>query len=726
MPHLSASSVDKRLTFHQRPDLQFSTTAGGGSIATDPIAKVHHELSAEETFLLEKLRGGQGISLAELGRQYEARFAPQRIRHEEMYALLIGLHQAGLLSVDSTRQGDSLWRRHQERLSIEKLWVWTKLLAIKLPGFNPQGLLDVSAFVGKAFFSWVGLSLAILLWILACLILIGSSAPFTAELPTINELMKPSGWLSLLLVVAVLKSLHELGHALACHRFGAEVREIGCLLLMFAPCLYSDVTDCWRLSNRWHRIAITLGGVFFEITIAAMAVIIWRFTEPGWLHTTALHVVLVASLGTLLVNLNPLVRYDGYYLLSDLSETPNLWHRSRQAITRRLQALFIESNALQIQEPVWLVIYGMLSKLFLTSLLMMFGWLIIAAATYTKIEILGWVIVSMIGAGLIAPALAAGYRGWKRESMKPSVTLRKRRVALFVLALACLVYLVGFLPVPSSISAQAVVVPEEYEVVAVSHAGRLLKALPEGSQVNQGDALVWLADPELEKQLAITKALYEHSLLEIHLLESQRAIDPKLAAKLPTAKARLQSVEQRLTELRSEIEKLTLHADRDGMLIGSNFFQQATSEGEIDVLNSKHRGAWLEVGTIAAMIIDPKSVEVQLSVPDHALDRVRPGQQVRIALNQVSSGITQGEVNQIARSSRQVAIEHDDKTAIWFVPNQIFDQQQTVRKVRATLTDLPSEVLLIGGGGEARIVADQWPLAHQAWYAITRQFRLPN
>ena len=726
MPHLPASSVDKRLTFRQRPDLQFTTTAGGGSIATDPVAKVHHELSAEESFLLAKLRNGQGMSLAELSRQYEARFAPQRIRHDEMYALLIGLYQAGLLSVDSTGQGDSLWRRHQDRSSTEKLWAWTKLLAIKLPGFNPQGLLNLSAFVGKSIFSWIGLSLAILLWILACLILLGSTTAFKADLPAINELMKPSGWLSLLLVVAVLKSLHELGHALACHRFGAEVREMGCLLLMFAPCLYSDVTDCWRLSNRWHRIAITLGGVFFELTIAAIAVVVWRFTEPGWLHTTALNVVLVASLGTLLVNLNPLVRYDGYYLLSDLTKTPNLWHRSRQAITRRLQGWFIESNSQYIQEPLWLVFYGALSKLFLTSLLMMFGWLIIAAARYARIEILGWVIVSMIGASLIAPALAAGYRGWKRELMKPSITFRKRRVVLFAMVLASLVYMVGFLPMPSSIRAQAVVVPEEYQVIAISHAGRLLKALPEGTQVKQGDALVWLTDPELEKQRAETKALYDQSLLEIYLLESQRAIDPKLAVKLPAAKARLQSIEQRLVELQSEIDKLTLRADRDGTLVGNKFFQQVTGEDEIDVLNSKHRGAWLEVGNIAAMIIDPKSVEIELSVPDHALDRVRTGQQVRIALNQVSSGVTQGEVSQIARSSRQLALENEDKAATWFVPNQIFDQHQTARKVRAKLIDLPSEALLIGGGGEARVVADRRSLAQQAWYAISRQFRLPN
>ncbi len=724
MKRLPVSSIDQPLLFFVRPDLQLTRAAGGGLIATDPIAQVHHELSVEETFLLVELKGCEELSLFELSQRYEVRFAPQRIRTDQLYAMLSGLHQAGMIGVNATGQGEALWRRREERSQTERFWSWTKLLAIKLPGFNPQAMLNFLAPVGRFVFSPLGFALAICLWVIAIFIAIESASSFVAELPAISALTQPEYWVPLLLVIVALKSFHELGHALACRRFGAEVSEMGCLLLMFAPCLYCDVTDTWRLSSRWQRIVITLSGIFFELAIAALAMIVWRYTEPGWMHTVAMQIVLVASLGTLLVNLNPLVRYDGYYLLSDLTNTPNLWQRSRDAISNSIRELFLESNALRIKEPKWLVVYGLLSKLFLGSVLIFFGWLILATARFNRIEVIGWIVVLMIAAGIIFPGVCSVYKNWKKQRMSGTTKYKRRPIVMASMILGALVYLVGFMPMPSSIRADAVVVPVDYELVAVSHEGRLVKALPEGTPVKKGDPIIWLTNYELQKQVATAKALQEQSLLDIRLLESQRVIDPSLGAKLPAARARLDAANKRLNELQSELEKLTIRAHQDGVLVSARSGQFG-NKIDFNPLKPKHQGTWLEVGALVAMIFDAEELSVELSVPDYALDRIQIGQRVRIALNQITSDVAEGEISQIARSSSEFSSGEKMQAATWFAPEEIFDQQQTARKVRTSfISEVPSNIL-VGGGGEARILANPQSLAMQGWYAISREFRLP-
>ena len=130
------------------------------------------------------------------------------------------------------------------------------------------------------------------------------------------------GWLALSVVVA--KTLHELGHALACRHFGGECHELGILLLVFLPCLYCNVSDAWMFDSRWRRVAVDVAGMYVELVLAAICTFLWWFSVPGWFNSVCFNLMIVCSLNTLLFNGNPLLRYDGYYLLSDLLEVPNL------------------------------------------------------------------------------------------------------------------------------------------------------------------------------------------------------------------------------------------------------------------------------------------------------------------------------------------------------------------------------------------------------------------
>src|SRR5205085_1497544 len=131
--------------------------------------------------------------------------------------------------------------------------------------------------------------------------------------------------------LAVVKVIHEFGHGLSCKRFGGEVHEMGALLMCFSPALYCNVSDAWVLPNKWHRIIISFAGIYVELVIAAIATFVWwnTPTQP-FVNNMALSLMVVCSVSTVVFNANPLMRYDGYYVLADWLEIPNLRERSNR------------------------------------------------------------------------------------------------------------------------------------------------------------------------------------------------------------------------------------------------------------------------------------------------------------------------------------------------------------------------------------------------------------
>ncbi|GAG26164.1 unnamed protein product, partial [marine sediment metagenome] len=157
---------------------------------------------------------------------------------------------------------------------------------------------------------------------------------FQARLPAFHEFFGPQSWLLLGAVLAVTKVLHELGHAYACKRFGGECHEIGILLLVFTPCMYCDVSDSWLLPSKWKRAAIGAAGIYVETVLASLATFFWWHSDPGLFNFVCLQVMFICSVSTLLFNGNPLMRFDGYYIVSDLLEMPNLQQKAGVVLKR--------------------------------------------------------------------------------------------------------------------------------------------------------------------------------------------------------------------------------------------------------------------------------------------------------------------------------------------------------------------------------------------------------
>jgi putative peptide zinc metalloprotease protein len=251
-----------------------------------------------------------------------------------VWRFLSRLHRAGLVIGDGPGQGEELLTRFRRDRARRWLMSWSGLLAIRSRGVDPDAFLTAI----HERMRWMFSPLA--LWVVAAVVVLAVSIigrhidEFNNRLPEISALFDIRNLPWLLVAISVVKVLHELGHALACKHFGGEVRELGLMLLVFAPCLYCDVSDAWRMPSKWQRMAVSAAGIFAEMAIAAMATIIWWYAQPGVVQLVAMNIMIVCTVGTLLVNGNPLLRYDGYYLLADLVETPNLWQRSREVLRR--------------------------------------------------------------------------------------------------------------------------------------------------------------------------------------------------------------------------------------------------------------------------------------------------------------------------------------------------------------------------------------------------------
>lgn len=162
---------------------------------------------------------------------------------------------------------------------------------------------------------------------------------FLSKLPSYYEFFSFKTIIYLWIALGVVKVIHEFGHGLSCRYYGGEVHEMGFLLLCFSPALYANVSDAWTLPNKWHRIIISAAGIYVELVIASIATFVWWYTPASpFIHNLSLSLMVVCSVSTVVFNGNPLMRYDGYYVLADWMEIPNL----RERANRYLQNLFLE------------------------------------------------------------------------------------------------------------------------------------------------------------------------------------------------------------------------------------------------------------------------------------------------------------------------------------------------------------------------------------------------
>ncbi|HUG93308.1 MAG TPA: hypothetical protein VML55_20880, partial [Planctomycetaceae bacterium] len=300
----------------------------GSFVIKDPVGLKYHRLQPEQYTALKLLDGVR--SLEEVRDEVQRQFPTLHLKPVDVQHLITDLHRKGLVYSHRAGQGVELLKQRRENRRRKLLQQLRSVLYLRLPGWDPERALDALyrlAPIRGLFRPWC---------VAACLVFVASAwllllvnfGTFRARLPEFQQFF---GWPNLMYMwgtLAVCKVIHEFGHGLSCKHFGGECHEMGVMLLVFSPCLYCDVTDSWMLRNKWKRIMIAAAGMYIEIILSAAAIYVWWNTTPGLIHHLALNVFFVTTVTTVIFNANPLMRFDGYYMMADWLEIPNLRPKS--------------------------------------------------------------------------------------------------------------------------------------------------------------------------------------------------------------------------------------------------------------------------------------------------------------------------------------------------------------------------------------------------------------
>src|SRR5215210_9166034 len=347
-PALPSGQAAEHLKVKLRPDLVVQPQFYEGMthyVIKDPIALKYFRFKAEEYFLLQQLDGQK--TLQEVKRAFERKYRPQTISIEDLMRFAAQLHEAGIAQVDTLEQARVLIERRRKNMWRRVWQFFANILYIKIPLIDPEKLLDRMYPVFRWIFTPYFITASIGLMLAALTLVISQWSTFQQRLPDFQSFFNWRTIVYFWCSLAVVKVIHEFGHGLTAKRFGGEVHEMGMLFLVLTPALYCDVTDSWLLKNKWHRIWISAAGIYVECFLASIATFIWWNTELGLLNSLMLATMFICSVNTVLFNANPLLRYDGYYVMADYLEIPNLRIKSTQFF-----AYLFQEKVLGLEVPV--------------------------------------------------------------------------------------------------------------------------------------------------------------------------------------------------------------------------------------------------------------------------------------------------------------------------------------------------------------------------------------
>lgn len=481
----------------------------------------------------------------------------------EVIQILSQLYAANLVETDIPPDATVLLRRHKKQVQRKFQGRMMNILFPRIPIWDCDRFVCRWLPLVKLAFSRIGA----IVWFVVVLTAIAMVVPQWTRLKAqaieaMNISEHPQTFLWGLLVFWIIKFFHECGHAFGCRRFGGEVHEMGIMFLVFVPTPYVDASTAWAFPNKWARMFVGAAGMIVEVFIAAICAIIWvNISNPFWSDILC-YVMIIASVTTVMFNANPLLRYDGYYMLSDYLEIPNLQMRSREyllgLIKRHIFRLKPSQPLPPVGQRVLLFFYGLSSTIYRVFV----GIVIILVVTW-QVPVLG---VLMAIGGVITWLVAPLVKLFKYLTIEPELHRKRGRAWVFTGVVATLVVLlVGFVKFPRSITAEGVVATNEKEVLFAKWDGwvRQIK-VKDGQQVKAGDALVVCDDPELDTQIAFLETRVAETELQIQMYREREG------AKVAPAEQTLSTLRKRLEDALKQKRELTVTASIDGQFVGPN------------------------------------------------------------------------------------------------------------------------------------------------------------
>ncbi len=645
------ASSDRPLPLVKRADL-IVKQVDDDWVVKDSMSLDYFRLDRQQVAILELLDGTRSVAeiRAELIRAMpDFRPSPSDIRHfvDDMLAKRL---------VYSTRTGrgaffasESRKRRRQRFASAAK-----QLLYIRLPGFHPRKLLDaIDPWLRAGFGGWgvaIALAFVAMVW-LRCGI---SYDEIAGQLPTATQLNTPAMWALGWLTIGLAKLAHEIGHALACRRLGGECNEIGVAFLVFSPCLYCDVSDAAMFANRWHRIAVGLAGVYVELIIASLAAVAWWFLEPSLLRNWCFLLVLITSVSSIAFNLNPLLRLDGYYILSDWLGVPNLRERSRRMLNRtmarHLCGVELPDQATNVAVGRrWLLSYALLSQCY--------QWLFLAFVAFSLsrlfepygLSVAGW----LLGLAAVAIAIASASQQFIRFVRTHGDQIAYSRRWLATASVSVVVLLIAFfVPLPLSVEVPFVAEPTGAFHLYVDEPGRLEQVyVRPGARVKAGQMIARLDNDEVRERFRAAKLSAELKRVELTLYRAEGD-----AANAESARQELVSLDEQCRQQHRRLSQLYVVAPCDGTVVEPARLLNNQVDGferlpswSGSPLDSSNNGAFLQRGTEIAAVAAETRYQLTLAIDQTLRDDFLEGTKVRLQLDSLPGRTVEGEISCVSQ-----------------------------------------------------------------------------
>jgi len=564
---------------------------------------------------------------------------------DEILGLLTQLHQANVLLTDRKPDLGELAERGTRLKKTRLKQYLANPLSLKLPLFDPDPLVGaITRCVPPA--AWKGILLAWLALILVSAALVGMhwdelTADITARVFTGDNI------LILALLYPLLKAFHEFGHALAVKALGGRCREMGLMFLVFIPVPYVDASESVTLPSKWQRMLIGAAGMIAELGLAAIAVWLWTGVSGGVTKAVLHQVVILAGVTTLVFNANPLLRFDGYYILSDALEIPNLSQRANRYVGYLCRRYLFRTEAqpplhLTAREPAWLVAFAVGSVIYRT--LVTVSIIVLVAGQFF---VFGVLLALWAAYGLAVQPLVKFVRFVARD---PALEGHRRKAGGVSVALAAvLAGFVTFVPVADWTMVEGVIwMPEQSRIrVPATCFGDRILARP-GEPVAAGQPLFSCTEPELDAQLAQAEALVQEQ-------------EARLALAVTAERVQLQMVRSELAHQRQRLADLS--ARRGDLVVRS------PHAGRFDIESpGDFTGRHLPRGEQVAYVLDPARYTLLTVVPQGRVDLVR---------------------------HRAGKVEIRSAESLWDVL-----QARIVREVPGASAELPSMALALQGGGQ--------------------------
>ncbi len=343
----------------RRSDLEVTRQAsrtGAWYIVHDPITFRHHRLSPADYQMFAVLRPGR--TLDECFRRLVREGVLRENESDRFYSWIVQLSRLGLITLPIDT-GRVLYRRAQEKKAAGRRARLAGILFHRMPLWSPDAFLKRTLRYVSPLFSRT----AVALWCVAMAVSVMFVWQHRAELadPFAGTSVAQSAILMAVLLT-VLKGVHELGHGYACRYYGGRVPEMGLFFIVFTPCAYVDASAAWMFASRRHRIAVSMAGMYFESIAAMGALVLWSVSDPGIVRAAAHQALLLATVVTIGFNINPLMKFDGYYALADLLKMPELRNDAisewKRVVKQILYGVRLPSCAATRRQTILLAAFG--------------------------------------------------------------------------------------------------------------------------------------------------------------------------------------------------------------------------------------------------------------------------------------------------------------------------------------------------------------------------------